>query len=241
MVKNIEIRTTQNVLIHYELANTKDRILAQVIDLIVKIVVVALFYFIINSIGSYEENMWMLVVLPWVTFYSLMFETLWKGQTPGKRLIGLKVIHVEGQQMNFIDYLIRWSFRIVDLYFTAGVLAILLVSSNERNQRLGDQMAQCTVVRQQKNMEIALQDILRIDSKKTYLPQYPLIAQFHEEDIFLIKETIERFKQFQNKAHFEALKELSTIMQSRVECQDAITDHVQFLRTLIKDYVVLTR
>lgn len=241
MAKTIEIQTTQNVSIHYELGDAKDRVLANIIDLVIKLILAWLITLAIGLFTALDENIELVVLSPLFAFYSLVFESLWEGKTPGKYLLGIKVIHIDGKQMSAIDYLIRWSFRIVDVYLSLGILAILMVSSSEKNQRLGDQLAQCTVVRFKKKMDMDLNAILSIDSKQTYEPRYPLIANLRDEDIFLIRETIERYNQFKNKAHYNALIALSTMLQDRVECQETITDHVQFLRTLIKDYVVLTR
>ncbi|MEN9640449.1 MAG: hypothetical protein RLZZ262_2318 [Bacteroidota bacterium] len=241
MSKSIEIQTTQNVFISYELSDAKDRVLAYFIDTVIKLGIYWIGSVIMQLFDAENENIQMAIFLPILTFYTLAFESLWQGKTIGKHLVGIKVIHVDGKKMTFIDYLIRWSFRIVDIYFSVGVIAILLISSTEKNQRIGDQLAQCAVVRFKKKPEMELRAILNIDSKQTYEPKYPLIARLKDDDVFLIRETIERYKRYGNKAHLDAMIELSNLLQARVECTETITDHVQFLRTLIKDYVVLTR
>jgi len=40
-------------------------------------------------------------------FYGGFFETVWNGQTPGKRLLGLRVLTVEGQPINALQAVLR--------------------------------------------------------------------------------------------------------------------------------------
>jgi hypothetical protein len=183
----------------------------------------------------------LLLIMPVMTFYTLVCEIWMNGRTPGKSLLGIRVIRIDGQQPSFADYLLRWSFRMIDIYLSFGLLAAIGISSNERGQRLGDTLSQCTVVRVSKKLHLSLADLMKIESRETYQPQYPQIAHFKESDIFLIKHTIERYQRYKNNAHQQALKELSRSFQDKLKCEIAPVNDIQFLRTLIKDYVVMTR
>ena len=57
-----------------------------------------------------------------VMFYSLIQESLWEGQTIGKKLMKVKVIKLDGYQAGFGDYLIRWLFRLIDISVGNGVM-----------------------------------------------------------------------------------------------------------------------
>jgi uncharacterized RDD family membrane protein YckC len=241
MAQTIEIQTAYHVPIQFELAPLRERIFAFIIDLLVKGI---LFFILSNCIqlldieGGYFT---LLLIMPILTFYTLVCEIWMNGRTPGKSLLGIRVIRIDGQQPSFADYLLRWSFRMIDIYLSFGLLAAIGISSNERGQRLGDTLAQCTVVRVSKKLHLSLADLMKIESRETYQPQYPQIAQFKESDIFLIKHTIERYQRYKNNAHQQALKELSRSFQAKLHCETAPVNDIQFLRTLIKDYVVMTR
>jgi uncharacterized RDD family membrane protein YckC len=80
--------------------------------------------------------------------YFILFEIVWSGQTPGKRLVGLRVIRENGYPLRPIDAVIRNLVRIVDWLpgiYGVGVLTMLL---NKRSKRLGDFASGTIVVRE---------------------------------------------------------------------------------------------
>lgn len=244
-MKIVELKTTQNVAIQYELAPLRDRIFAFILDWLLKSVgamVLGLIFFEILRIRHEVVSFVMMAIIFLANiFYSLFFEMVLNGQTPGKKMMKIKVIKLNGKQPTFYDYLLRWSFRMVDVYMTGSLLAMLLISSTKFSQRLGDMLSNMSVVKLNPSMSIGLKDILRIDSKKNYAPQFPMIKNFREEDIILIKQALERNKKYNNDAHHDALVDLANIMATKLDVSPVPTDKVTFLRTLIKDYIVLTR
>jgi uncharacterized RDD family membrane protein YckC len=242
-MKSIDIRTTQNVTISYELASVRDRILGFVLDSIFKTILLLILYWLFLALFNYRtENYFeLIVVLPVSTFYTLVFEVLWNGQTPGKRLLKIKVIKLDGKQPGFYDYLIRWTFRILDCALSVGIVGVILIISTEYAQRLGDLTSNTTVVRVDGRLAITLKDILRIDSRQSYVPRYPQISQFREEDILLIKLTIDRYQKHENDAHKKAILLLCEKICKQLGIDIGSEDKVIFLKTLIKDYIVLTR
>jgi uncharacterized RDD family membrane protein YckC len=112
-MKNIEIITTQNVVLQYELATLKDRAIAFLLDALIML----LAYSILVSIGVAfvgESESGASVVVFIVTgifmFYSLVFETLNNGQSIGKMAMRIQVIKVAGGKITFSDYVARWVF-----------------------------------------------------------------------------------------------------------------------------------
>lgn len=80
--------------------------------------------------------------------YYFVFEIIWSGQTPGKRLLGLRVIRESGFPIRPVDAAIRNLVRVIDgppLAYAIGLLVMLL---NERAKRLGDFAAGTIVVRE---------------------------------------------------------------------------------------------
>ena len=191
--------------------------------------------------SDYYEYFSYAVILPVFTFYTLFFEVRLNGQTPGKKILKIKVIKLDGKEPVFYDYFIRWTFRILDVFLSFGIVGILLIVSSEHAQRLGDITSNTTVVRVNNRVSIGLKDILRIDSRLNYQPRYPGIQHFREEDILLIKQTIERQQKYRNAAHNSAVQKLCNIICVKLEIPIIESEQIAFLKTVIKDYIVLTR
>ena len=82
--------------------------------------------------------------------YAISLETLWSGQTVGKRMMGLRVIQESGVRIGFWQATLRNLARPFDrfpvLYLVGGTVALF----SKSHQRLGDLMAGTIVVRERK-------------------------------------------------------------------------------------------
>lgn len=85
-----------------------------------------------------------LFLIEW--FYPVLFEIFWRGQTPGKRALGISVINDDLTPVTLGPSLVRNLLRTVDflpLFYLAGLVTML---SNRRFQRLGDMAAGTLVI-----------------------------------------------------------------------------------------------
>ncbi len=142
---HIEIVTPENIAFHYRVAGPFRRLPAFLIDTAIRlgiaIVGMLIFSLIFGSAGldgvgmGFSLLLWF--VLAW--FYGGLFETFWNGQTPGKRLMGIRVVSVEGLPITPLQAILRNILREVDaqplIFCQVGMLAAML---NRRFQRLGD-------------------------------------------------------------------------------------------------------
>jgi uncharacterized RDD family membrane protein YckC len=80
--------------------------------------------------------------------YFMFFEIIWSGQTPGKRVLGIRVLRESGYPIRPVDAVIRNIVRTVDwlpFFYGTGALVMLL---NGRSRRLGDFACGTIVVRE---------------------------------------------------------------------------------------------
>jgi hypothetical protein len=151
------------------------------------------------------------------------------------------VVKITGQEPSLNDYLTRWVFRMIDIYFSLGALASFLISSSDKNQRLGDILANTTIIKYKPNYNLNLSDLINRTTIENYQPKYPEVRKFKEEDMLLVKTVIERVRQYPNQAHYEALNTLVEKIKSQMNLKDIPRDKIEFLKTLLKDYIILTR
>ncbi len=248
-MRTIDITTTQNVTIEYELASLKDRILAFVIDvLIVGAAYMILFISVLSSMGgSIQESglsdyfIYFLFPVGLLMIYELVSEVVADGQSWGKSAMGIKVVRLDGAEPSLVDYLLRSVFLIVDFIMSFGILAALLISSTNNSQRLGDMTANTTVIRVRLNFRFRLEDILKINSLEDYQPAYPDVRRLSEKDMLLIKTIISRYQKHKNDAHKEVINQLTERLMQILHITEKPANNVEFLKTLIRDYIVLTR
>ena len=78
--------------------------------------------------------------------YFSLFEAFWKGQTPGKRVMRLRVIKDSGRQITFFEALARNLLRAIDYLPSLYLVGVITMLCNKSNKRLGDYAAGTIVV-----------------------------------------------------------------------------------------------
>lgn len=157
--------TPERVSLEYAIAGIGSRGGAVLVDTLVQLVVLAVVSAALAGVSlalpssilpdGVPEGFGLLVLGLWVvasfaitTGYFMVFEIVWNGQTPGKRLLGLRVIRHNGYPIRPVDAVIRNLVRVVDwLPFAYGVGALVMLM-NARSRRLGDFAGGTLVVRE---------------------------------------------------------------------------------------------
>lgn len=243
-MKKIEVVTPQNVVLQYELADLKDRILAFLIDVTTLTVALSILSAIGLGIFSYSETaqtVFTILLFCVFIFYSLCFELWNNGQSIGKMALRIQVIKMAGGKASFSDYAARWVFRLIDIYFSLGAIASILVASSAKAQRIGDVVANTAVVKTVPKVDLNLNDLMSIHRHESYTPKYLLARKLHEDDALLIKMTLERYRKFNNTAHEEAVAMLVQRIEKILDVETTEQDQFRFLQTVLQDYVILTR
>lgn len=243
-MKTIEVKTTQNVTLEYELADLRDRAAAFLLDQVIlalSILLLSVVFFGWLGLKGTVASVFSFFLFAIYLFYSLVMETLNNGQTVGKMAMKIQVIKTVGGQAQFADYAARWVFRLVDIFFTLGTIASILVTSSASGQRIGDIVANTAVIKKNAKYNLVLSDLLTIRSQESYKPVYAQARQLEESHVLLIKRTLERHREFQNVAHRQAVELLARQVKSMISVTAHGENDVEFLKTVLSDYVVLTR
>jgi uncharacterized RDD family membrane protein YckC len=147
----IQIVTPENIAVEYRVAGPFVRLPAYLLDLLIRIGVFLFMAFVISIISTSTGLFGMgiggalviLFLMEWL--YGGIFETFWNGQTPGKRMMNLRVVSIDGQPINALQAVLRNVLRSVDgmpllvqNYFPTFLVGLLTTTTNHRFQRLGD-------------------------------------------------------------------------------------------------------
>lgn len=190
----VTIVTPENIEFSYRLAGPFRRLGAFLIDVLLKfaivvIAVVSSFFAGITSLMGEGLTSFVVLVgmflLDW--FYGMVWETLWSGQTPGKRLFSLRVISCDGRPINGVQAALRNLLRVADLGVPASVqifspdappgyifptftVGLIAMSITQRFQRVGDLAADTMVIVEERAWQPQLFKI--DDSRANALAEY---------------------------------------------------------------------
>jgi uncharacterized RDD family membrane protein YckC len=158
-----ELELPEEINLQVELANVGSRTLAILVDIalgaLVLFVVYALTLLLAHDVADdwltkFSSNalriLLILLIFGFQWCYFNLFEWIWNGQTPGKRLLNLRVIKVDGSPVSGIDVLLRNLSRPIDTLGPMGLIGLLMIFVSRKAQRLGDLMARTLVIHETK-------------------------------------------------------------------------------------------
>jgi uncharacterized RDD family membrane protein YckC len=157
-LKRVKSRTPESVELEFTLAGVGSRALALLIDyllwmviLTVLLTVFAFLYYLFSKIAGADK--WLIAIQVLIFFvvyigYFIFFETLWQGQTPGKRYVKIRVIRDDGRNAGLQQAIMRSLLRTVDDLLSLGLLMILFT---KQEKRLGDLVAGTIVIQEAQN------------------------------------------------------------------------------------------
>ena len=146
--------TPEAVVLQFETAGLGSRTLAVLIDLAIQGVMLVVASFPLIALADAGDSATGGIVVALLVFtvillgYPIAFETLWRGRTPGKAALGLRVVTTDGAPIRFRHAAVRGFLTLVDLYLTSGAAAVLSMLFTRDSQRLGDLAAGTLVLRQ---------------------------------------------------------------------------------------------
>jgi uncharacterized RDD family membrane protein YckC len=158
----LSIETPEQVALEFPLAGVGSRFLALAIDMLLQLAsgllvlgAVAAVWSILRPRAGGPWFLAVIVIAGFLLFYGYFagFEAFWHGQTPGKRLVGLRVLSVTGRPARIDEAILRNLLRVIDQLPGVYAIGIVTMLVSSRNQRLGD-LAAGTVVVHEKALSV---------------------------------------------------------------------------------------
>ncbi|MDO6562230.1 RDD family protein [Amphritea sp. 1_MG-2023] len=140
-----EHETPEGIRLELRLAGPIVRACAWSIDMLIRVILYGLVAAVFAFWGGIGTSLMLILFFLIEWFYPLLFE-LYNGASPGKKAMGLRVIHDNGTPITFASSFIRNLLRTADFLpflYATGLLSMLM---NRKFQRLGDLAAGTVVI-----------------------------------------------------------------------------------------------
>jgi uncharacterized RDD family membrane protein YckC len=231
----VRVRTTQNVVIDYPLAGLGDRIVAFFIDTLIFIAYSALCWLAFDQLDLHTDWINMLIITIPYLLYHLLFEIFMDGQSPGKRQRKIKVVRLDGTSPSIGNYLMRWMFRLIEVTILQGALAMVVIASSRKGQRLGDVVAGTTVVKLAKEEEVTSDSVFTLVDDE-YIPTFPNVVTLSDRDVEIIQQALQVNYETGNMRPAVVLADKVKAMFNIETTMSPIT----LLSTVVRDFTKLT-
>jgi uncharacterized RDD family membrane protein YckC len=242
--RRLTIETPEGVEFSYDLASPLTRALAWMIDMAVIAVFTKAADRLSESFGTLNED-WATALAVILYFaisigYGIVLEWRWRGQTLGKRVLGLRVVDAQGLRLQLFQVVLRNLLRLIDMlpiaYLVGGIAAFV----SRKCQRLGDLAAGTVVARERTAAAPDLDQVA--PAKYNSLLAYPhlaarLRALASPEAVSLAVRAITRRDHYAPLARIEVFAELAAYFQALVQFPPAacegLTDE-QYIRSVLR-------
>jgi uncharacterized RDD family membrane protein YckC len=200
LIDQLRIDTPEQIALELPLAGIGSRFLALAIDTLIQGVfyLITAFIFLLTLAAGSSVLTFLprllgpaVAIFIWFTIYwgyFAFFETIWKGQTPGKRYAGIRVIKSSGRPINAFDAIGRNLMRAVDGLPGIYGVGVVCMMCNQQSRRLGDFVAGTVVVH-----EKAADDVRPSwNTSDAGAASVPGLAQITPEELVLIETYLHR-------------------------------------------------
>lgn len=145
--------TPEAVVLGLPVASVGSRAVGLLVDGLIQVATIVLLAFAAGIVGDaglgwLGITVFLLAVFGVLFVYPAAFETLWNGRTPGKAVMGLRVVTVEAAPVGLRHAAIRAAMGLLDFWVSWGGVAVISALLTRRAQRLGDLAAGTVVVRE---------------------------------------------------------------------------------------------
>lgn len=243
-VQSLIIETPEGVVFSYTLASPVTRAIAWIVD-------VAAVSVLTKAIGRGCEWLGQLngdwatatsVILYFVISvgYGIVLEWRWRGQTIGKRVLGLRVIDAQGLKLQLSQIVLRNLLRLIDMLPLAYLVGGLAAFFGKNCQRLGDLAAGTIVTRERARQEPDLEQVA--PAKYNSLLAYPHLAarlrsMATPESVNIAVQAVSRRDGYHPLARLELFRELAAHFQSVASfpaaASEGLTDE-QYVRSVLR-------
>lgn len=164
--QKLTIDTPEQITLEYEIAGPGSRFMALFVDLMIQtvagiVLMIAVLIAGVTLSSLFVAGTWTIALLVVFIFllqwgYFAAFEIFWKGQTPGKRQTGIRVINETGREASVYEAIARNLLRAVDSLPGVYAVGAIVMFISPQHKRIGDYVAGTIVIHDRKPEDDAI-------------------------------------------------------------------------------------
>ena len=188
----------------------------------------------LRRFGAAVIGLWLVVATFGEVLWFVFWEAVSGGSSPGKRLVGLRVMRDGGRPLTLSASLVRNLLRVVDVlpaYYLTGLVSMLV--SNDA-KRLGDLAAGSVVVRLDRPTAARPLAVDDDPDAARFSFRRDQIERLGHAEAALVRQTLRRHESLTPEQADEALARAVEVLSAKLGIEDevATTDRVAFLEAL---------
>lgn len=141
-----QVETPEGIRIGLHAAGALPRARAWMIDALVRWLMMIMASAVLGVLQEAGKAFFMIAAFVIVWGYPVLFETLWNGQTPGKKMFDLRVVNANGTPVTWLASITRNLLRTADMLPFGYATGLLCCWFDPYGRRLGDLAANTLVV-----------------------------------------------------------------------------------------------
>jgi len=237
----LTIETPEQIPLEFPLAGIGSRFLAIALDTLIQVLGFLMIVFVAEILLptaarftpralTWAAAIFFLCVFILYSGYYALFEIFWNGQTPGKRLVRLRVISDSGRPITVYEAVVRNLLRIIDQLPGLYVVGIISVFLTARNKRLGDIVAG-TVVVHEKAMQDSQPDFFAAAASTALSSGLQITA----EELELIERFLQRRYDLSPEVRRQSAEQIAGRLRARLgAAQDGAASPEDYLESLAR-------
>ena len=238
----LTIETPEQIPLEFPLAGIGSRFLAIALDMLIQTLAFLLVIFVgellVPTVARFTPRAWtwaaaifFLVLFLLYSGYYALFEIFWNGQTPGKRLVRIRVIGDSGRPITVYEAVARNLLRLVDQMPGLYVVGIISVFLTARNQRLGDIVAGTVVVHEKAMQEVQPDFVAGTGASAPTSPALQISA----DELELIERFLQRRYDLSLEVRRQSAEQIAARLRTRLgAAQDSSASAEDYLETVAR-------
>jgi uncharacterized RDD family membrane protein YckC len=215
MEDKLTLETPEQLELNYNLARLGSRFIAAAWDslfiVLLEILLIFAVAFLVYNIGVDNSlNNWVVGIAIFLAFlifwsYYVIFEILWNGQSPGKRLAGIRTVRSNGAPITLSESAIRNLVRLVDFFPGLYSMGVIVMFIDLKSRRLGDFAAGTVVVHERTPVSLDVLGKQVTTDSRLLEPTIANLSTLDEGEVEAVRRFLQRRDTLHNSQHLGAM------------------------------------